>query len=816
MKKNFAWVGSSVVAAAFAVGVVDIEAAVAVPFPSSKILNEIAKYGDGSTIRRSYPCKINILIPDNVPSKDANNSFSVSVGDAGNSYSFSIKNGSSFSGRKGNRFKASTPGDKIRIVELAGGLQGRYLYGGQYVYGRTVLEWQYGGATYEIWLSNGKLKDAISIANSAIRGGIRNPKPGQNPAIVNDNPSEVPTQANINRIPDASHAEAVEEYPVEDTTIATRSDTTSDEIPDASQPEIAAPLPKTAGPARPPSPQDIALLDRTIRDQKPKPRVADRTHMKPFTNNLLKPFIGAWTSADNQQYFVYPGKGRKTCIIVENGSTQNLQFGIAVGNATGTDMNVGTGRMFKTKNDGVLALRTPDSDRLVPLYAAAITTDLTDGNREAMKDNGCMTGFPGLPAGGAIASNPIKAGPSITTKTDRTQAVKTYKDFSQFCKINSIGCLNVSQAAEVATRLSYMPTFKEQRDELDRILRERVKLLGESVIEQPEINKLSGINEPTEAGGRILIGTVRSTKNGKKKMHSILSFRGTNSGSNILEGLYNAMSDANGRQVGNTDFHPGFKNFADGVFSGEKSNTTINLKQYTKIFASMIKKYNDGKNDQFDLLITGHSLGGAAAEIYATKIIDQLREMGLNNSKNIHVVTFGAPPSLTYDHARKYFDTDAIRVKAEGDAILDLTDNGSLKDALEILDAAPIASKTKTPATVTTLLKSSPVGMPLILVGDFISKALDAGVRGKSQATTREFRQGNYSSFAKTTIVGSYSTKMEEIMLDLQRNQQSEEKIREKRLQRLEEGVDWHVNGYKQYYIDSPLQGIKKALEQAD
>jgi glutaredoxin len=173
---------------------------------------------------------------------------------------------------------------------------------------------------------------------------------------------------------------------------------------------IGTPLPKTAGTARLPSPQDIALLDRTIRDQKPRAKVADRSQVKALTNNLLKPFVGSWLTADNQKYYVYPstrtGKGRQACIIIENGTTQNLQIGIAVGNAVGTDMNVGNARMFKTKNDSLLALRTPDSEKLVPLYAGAINAVLTDGNREAMEQNGCMTSFPGLPDGTAIASQP--------------------------------------------------------------------------------------------------------------------------------------------------------------------------------------------------------------------------------------------------------------------------------------------------------------------------------------------------------------------------------------------------------------------------
>jgi pimeloyl-ACP methyl ester carboxylesterase len=241
MKKNFAWLGSSIIAAAFAVGVVDVEAAIAVQFPADRVLIAIHRFGDGQTIRRSYPCKIPVLIPDNVPKKYNNNeSLSVSVENAGNRYSFKISQGVEFYGQSGSQFKSTTDGDKVKTVNLAGGIQARYLYGGRYVYGRSVLEWKYGNAVYGVWLSEGKLEDAISIANSAIRGGIRNPKLGQNPSIIADAPSTSPTQANTDEIPDASQPEVVAQGTTEEFVGTSQPDATSDEIPDASQPDAVA------------------------------------------------------------------------------------------------------------------------------------------------------------------------------------------------------------------------------------------------------------------------------------------------------------------------------------------------------------------------------------------------------------------------------------------------------------------------------------------------------------------------------------------------------------------------------------------------
>ena len=61
--------------------------------------------------------------------------------------------------------------------------------------------------------------------------------------------------------------------------------------------------------------------------------------------------------------------------------------------------------MFKTQDSNALALRSPDSETLIPLYSSITNADITPGNLEMMEQNGCMTSFPGLP-GRAIAAKP--------------------------------------------------------------------------------------------------------------------------------------------------------------------------------------------------------------------------------------------------------------------------------------------------------------------------------------------------------------------------------------------------------------------------
>ncbi len=199
-------------------------------------------------------------------------------------------------------------------------------------------------------------------------------------------------------------------------TVASPSSNGEDQVSTSpSRQPIEPPKPVTS---RPPNGEEIVLLDRKVRNQQPKPpelnrfQRQDRKALQANTSNFIKPFAGGWMSADNQKYYVYPstrpGKERQSCIIIENGSTQDLQIGVASGNAVGTDMNIGTARMFRTEDSKIVALRTPGNDGLVPLYASAISADITPGNLEMMQQNGCMTSFPGM-GNSTIATKPAES-----------------------------------------------------------------------------------------------------------------------------------------------------------------------------------------------------------------------------------------------------------------------------------------------------------------------------------------------------------------------------------------------------------------------
>jgi hypothetical protein len=152
--------------------------------------------------------------------------------------------------------------------------------------------------------------------------------------------------------------------------------------------------------ARPPSTQEISQLIQQIQSPKSiaklnQSQLNDRQKLRNQTSKYLAPFAGGWITADNQRIFVYPSsrKDRQACIIVEKDSGQDLQIGIANGNATGTDMNIGDVRLFNTKQ-ATFALRRPGSDQLIAVYASPGAADLTADHRSAMEGNGCITSFP--------------------------------------------------------------------------------------------------------------------------------------------------------------------------------------------------------------------------------------------------------------------------------------------------------------------------------------------------------------------------------------------------------------------------------------
>ena len=78
-------------------------------------------------------------------------------------------------------------------------------------------------------------------------------------------------------------------------------------------------------------------------------------------------------------------------------------------------------------------------------------------------------------------------------------------------------------------------------------------------------------------------------------------------------------------------------------------------------------------------------------------------------------------------------------------------------------------------------------------------KWLDLISLNKAEATTREFRNGNYSSFATTQINGRKSEAIQKILDSIKNEKSSPDQSNENNVNRIKSGIDWHVNGYSDY-----------------
>ncbi|MEA1916153.1 MAG: lipase family protein, partial [Campylobacterota bacterium] len=101
------------------------------------------------------------------------------------------------------------------------------------------------------------------------------------------------------------------------------------------------------------------------------------------------------------------------------------------------------------------------------------------------------------------------------------------------------------------------------------------------------------------------------------------------------------------------------------VHSGflQSANLLISQEKLSKIAGSTLSKLialNASKKRSDNFYITGHSLGGAVATIYATKLLDR----GIKRDK-LHVYTFGAPPiSMDEGDVKKSIKSGSITAVA--------------------------------------------------------------------------------------------------------------------------------------------------------
>jgi hypothetical protein len=267
-----------------------------------------------------------------------------------------------------------------------------------------------------------------------------------------------------------------------------------------------------------PSIQEIALINQQTGSQQSPPQLNQiqrqaRQTLQQQTSKYLSPFVGSWRTTDNQTIFIYPstrkGKERQACIIIEKDNTQDLQIGVATGNATGTDINIGRSRLFNIKQPNTLALRNPGSNQLVAVYAAPESPSLTENNRSSMEDNGCITSFPST----AIATAPTNSS---------FQPRKTFPNIKafgldQFIQSNQTFAnvpLDLEKAKQGQYTIPKLPKLDLLTEPLTDIPEEAGKFLGSR--KQITLEDYLTLKLKVNQQGLLLLRTVKSLETAEK------------------------------------------------------------------------------------------------------------------------------------------------------------------------------------------------------------------------------------------------------------------------------------------------------------
>ncbi|MCW5312953.1 hypothetical protein GTQ43_03535 [Nostoc sp. KVJ3] len=143
---------------------------------------------------------------------------------------------------------------------------------------------------------------------------------------------------------------------------------------------------------------------------------------------------------------------------------------------------------------------------------------------------------------------------------------------------------------------------------------------------------------------------VEVSKGGPLKKYYMISLRGTEQ---LQDWLTNARAIKSENFTENTKVAVGFYDYADEIAN------TDQFKQLVKeIQASELNKEN------YEVLVTGHSLGGAASVILKAILENKLP----NSKERIQAITFGAPPVGDSEFAKQYGNR-VIGVKIAGDPV---------------------------------------------------------------------------------------------------------------------------------------------------
>ncbi|MBK4730703.1 hypothetical protein JJD41_12625 [Oxynema sp. CENA135] len=257
------------------------------------------------------------------------------------------------------------------------------------------------------------------------------------------------------------------------------------------------------------------------------------------------------------------------------------------------------------------------------------------------------------------------------------------QEYKNFCARDPVGCRDVAIASEIAADIIYT---SELQGDLSRCpwtfphcQPQDYRIIDLSLSNDEIIDRLNARDRPQQAGASMVktfIEQLRASfqdlggyalifhrqnrqENGRERHHYLIAFKGTNPLK--INDLFSDLSfPAVPLSAAQPDLlvHSGFYRYAASIFEA----TLPDIETFLAL-------QND-PNVDLEIMVTGHSLGAAAASIYTAL----LKNYGIRAS-HLKLITLAAPPFLKEEAVaafdRAYGDIPTIDVENRGDIILD-------------------------------------------------------------------------------------------------------------------------------------------------
>ena len=259
------------------------------------------------------------------------------------------------------------------------------------------------------------------------------------------------------------------------------------------------------------------------------------------------------------------------------------------------------------------------------------------------------------------------------------------QEYKKLCFNHPLTCQDIAKAAEMASKIVYESAEMNDRlascpwfyDSCDAV---SVQIIDNTITNEQILRLLGNALEPIDAenqlkvrinvdnllesfnrlGGYALVLKQQTVQdNGRTKLSYIITFKGTSPDriNDLFSNAYVRATELSEKNP-NIRVHSGFRQYAQ----------TVAIATQAKI-QEMLTAQQD-PNIDLEVLVTGHSLGGAAATVYGLLLNDR----GVL-PENLKIITFAAPAFVRKDSEASLIETygklNLIAIENRGDIILD-------------------------------------------------------------------------------------------------------------------------------------------------